>query len=53
MHFYIENFSQIYDKGRLTIKQFIDKEKPDFVSLALDGWSVHHHGYMGAIASKF
>ena len=37
----------------MTIKQFITKESPDFVSLALDGWSVHHHGYMGAIASSY
>merc|ERR1719239_48475 len=41
----------IYKKGRATIKEFIDKEKPEFVSLALDGWSQHHHGYMGAIAN--
>ena len=44
--------SQIYAKGKVTIKQFIEKDEPEFVSLALDGWSIHHHGYMGAIASK-
>ena len=26
---------------------FVAKEKPNFASLALDGWSVHSHGYMG------
>ena len=31
---------------------FISKEKPKFASLALDGWSVHSHGYMGAITSN-
>ena len=45
-------FSQIYEKGRATIQQFIEEDAPEFVSLALDGWSAHHHGYMGAIASK-
>ena len=44
-------FSQIYNKGKATIKNFIAKEKPQFVSLALDGWSAHHHGYLGSIAS--
>ena len=43
---------QIYTKGKAKIKQFIDEEKPEFVSLSLDGWSVHHHGYMGSIASR-
>ena len=45
---------QIYDKGKARIKKYIEDEKPEFVSLALDGWSIHHHGYiyMGAIASK-
>ena len=41
-----------YAKGKATIEQYIVKEHPEFVSLALDGWSIHHHGYMGAIASK-
>ena len=45
-------FSQIYTKGKTTIHQFITDEKPEFVSLALDGWSQHHHGYIGSIASK-
>ena len=43
-------FSQIYTKGKTTIHQFITDEKPEFVSLALDGWSQHHHGYIGSIA---
>ena len=37
---------QIYDKGKARIKKYIEDEKPEFVSLALDGWSIHHHGYM-------
>ena len=40
------------EKGRATIRQFINDESPQFVSLALDGWSQHHHGYIGSIASK-
>ena len=39
--------------GRATIKQYVEEEHPEYVSLALDGWSIHHHGYMGAIASKY
>ena len=31
---------------------FISNEKPKFASLALDGWSVNSHGYMGAITSN-
>ena len=42
-----------YDKGKARIKEYIEDEKPEYVSLALDGWSIHHHGYMGAIASIF
>ena len=33
-------------------EDFISKEKPQFASLALVGWSVHSHRYMGAITSN-
>ena len=43
---------QIYDKGKATVKQYLDTDSPQYASLALDGWSVHHHGFMGAISSN-
>ena len=45
--------SQIYEKGRVTIRQYLENEKPEFASIALDGWSIHSHGYVGAISSTF
>jgi len=49
--YYRSLLAKIYNKGKAKIKDFIAKEKPQFVSLALDGWSAHHHGYLGSIAS--
>ena len=46
------NFNQIYEKSKLQVREALDSDKPKYMSLALDGWSQHHHGYIGAITSK-
>ena len=47
------NVTQIYEKSKLRVREALDKDKPRYMSLALDGWSYHHHGYIGAITSKY
>jgi hypothetical protein len=49
--YYRQLLLKIYDKGKVKIKQFVDNENPAYVSLSLDGWSAHKHGYIGAIAN--
>ena len=34
-------------KGVETIKTMLQEDEPQFVAAALDGWSQHHHGYIG------
>ena len=46
------NVAQIYEKSKLRVREALDKDKPRNMSLSLDGWSQHHHGYIGAITSK-
>ena len=38
---------QVYVKGVETIKTMLQEDEPQFVAAALDGWSQHHHGYIG------
>ena len=49
--YYRQLLLKIYAKGKVKIKQFVENENPKFVSLSLDTWSAHKHGYMGAIAN--
>ena len=42
---------QIYDNGKARIKETLQREAPIYASLCLDSWSIHHHGYEGAISS--
>ena len=49
--YYRQLLKKIYTKGKLAIKNFIQKDSPTSVSLSMDGWSQHHHGYLGAIAN--
>ena len=43
---------QMYTKGKATVKEALEKDNPSTISLALDGWTAHHHDYLGAIASN-
>ena len=36
-----------YEKIKAKLENQIAKDSPKFVAAALDGWSNHHHGYMG------
>ena len=45
--------AQVNEKSKLRVREALDKDKPRHMSLALDGWSQHHHGYIGAITSKY
>ena len=42
---------QIYDNSRKKLKTKLEEDKPKHISIGLDGWSQHHHGYIGCIAS--
>ena len=44
---------QIYDNSREKIKKQLKKDTPKHISLGLDGWSQHHHGYIGCIGSWY
>ena len=44
---------QIYDNSKQKIKKQLEDDKPRKISLGLDGWSQHHHGYIGCIASQY
>ena len=46
-----KNLLQIYDNSRQKIKKKLQDDKPKYISIGLDGWSQHHHGYIGCIAS--
>ena len=34
------------------IVKMISEEDPEFIAALLDGWAVHHHGYIGVVISK-
>jgi hypothetical protein len=38
---------QVYEKGVNTVKAMLRDDEPQFIAAALDGWSQHHHGYIG------
>ena len=38
---------QVYEKGVDTVKAMLLDDEPQFIAAALDGWSQHHHGYIG------
>ena len=42
---------QIYKNGVAKVKATLEKEKPSWAALCMDGWSTFHHGYMGAVIS--
>ena len=38
---------QVYVKGVATVKAMLENNEPQFIAAVLDGWSQHHHGYIG------
>ena len=49
---YLYKEIQAYEKGILSVKRRLEEADPAVVSLQMDGWTAHHHGYMGAIIGK-
>ena len=42
-----------YDNGLNTVRVKLEEAEPIAVSLQMDGWTAHHHGYMGAIIGNY
>ena len=49
---YLSCLEQVYVKGKATLRAILAKDPPQHASLALDGWSHKHHGYLGLILSE-
>ena len=49
---YLYKEIQAYEKGILSVKRRLEEADPAVVSLQMDGWTAHYHGYMGAIIGK-
>ena len=49
--FYRRLLQKVFDKGKLKVQQKFETDKPTSVSIQLDGWSTHKHGYIGFMAN--
>ena len=49
--YYRRLLDKSYIKGKEEVQQKLAATQPASVSNQLDGWSQHHHGYMGFMAN--
>ena len=49
--YYRRLLDKAYIKGKEKVQQKLAAAQPASVSIQLDGWSQHHHGYMGLMAN--
>ena len=49
--FYRRLLDKAYTKGMQKVQQKLNEDEPLSVSLQLDGWSAHKHGYIGLLAN--
>ena len=47
--FYRRLLEKAFDKGKLNVQQKLTNDEPSTVSIQLDGWSAHKHGYIGLL----
>ena len=48
--YYQSRTLKAYDKAVEAVKTKLKKDSPDSITLLIDGWSSHRHGYIGLIA---
>ena len=49
--FYRRLLDKAYVRGKQRVEQKLAADQPSTVSIQLDGWSAHHHGYMGLLTN--
>ena len=49
--YYRRLLDKAYIKGKEKIKKKLEEAQPTSVSIQLDGWSQHHHGYIGLLVN--
>ena len=49
--FYRRLLDKAFIKGKGKVQQKLSEAQPTSVSIQLDGWSQHHHGYIGLMAN--
>ena len=49
--FYRRLLEKAFEKGKVSVQQKLIKEEPSCVSIQLDGWSAHKHGYVGLLVN--
>ena len=49
--YYRRLLDKVYVKGKLKVQNKMKNDDPTCVSIQLDGWSAHKHGYIGLLAN--
>ena len=49
--FYTELLKRVFNHGKNQVKKRLEEENCGTVAVQMDGWSAHHHGYIGVIVT--